>query len=172
MATSGVDISNHPDIGGLFHCAKDFNVCVTTMFCPCLTYGLAMNELIPPEFQSENKTCEFATRCFFLCPILPIISSQNAFDTKNMKGLCTWWCCNPCFLCKLRRTSKFIKKFMADVVENIKANQVNSGEQTTTEDTAGGAPTAEAIDVNFFVDVNVNMSTHTDSPPLPVDCIR
>ena len=186
MATSDLDISNHPDVGSLFHCTKDCPVCVTTLFCPCLTYGMAMNELIPEDFKTENQTCGFAAQCCFLCPILPMITNQYAFTNKRIPQLCVWWCCNSCYLCKLRRISKFIKKFIAEVTESAKANAAQGQlqlleQQSSANRSAEGkgeeAPERETIATEVDVNVSVTSSSEDPSvaamtPPSTVDAVR
>jgi hypothetical protein len=151
MASSGIDISNHPDIGGLFHCWNDGPVCLTTTVCPCLTYGIAMNELIPPDF-ADASSCQsitkFAAQCFFLCPVLPLIGHEKGFTGERLRVLCVWWCCNPCYLCKLRRTSKFIKVFMTNVVEHSKAQAQQPPTSQSVHTDRNNTITAEAIEIS------------------------
>jgi Cys-rich protein (TIGR01571 family) len=155
MASQSVDISNHPDIGGLFHCTKDCPVCITTMFCPCITYGLAMNELIPEGFGKENHTCRFAAQCLFLCPALPHITERYAFTNERISGLCSWYFCNPCYLCQLRRVSKFVNKMMKDMLASASAErEIGRGQQQVSV-----AEGVEAEEVTAELDSNTNVIT-------------
>ena len=158
-----VDLSGHPMIGGLFQCTKDCPVCLTTCCCPCLTYGLAMNELIPASFRSKNNTCLFCAQCFFCCPFLPFMSSDSA---GQFTDLCAWYWCNPCYLCKLRRVSKFVSNLMSNVVANACTNGNSRTEDENGTQITETIEAIEASDVDLDVQVMAEVVNIEAEPPI------
>ena len=154
---TNTDLSEHPEIGGLFDITTDCEVCITTAFCPCVTYGQSMNELIPTSFRSQDYTTKFALQYVFCCPLLPCISDRFISSRDRMTLICQWYLCNPCYLCKLRRTSRYIKQLMIDVVAS---NQLGNGSSEKQGDSI------EAIEVEVTDEQGVQCA------PVEVDIVR
>ena len=105
---------------GLCNCFSYCDVCLLTLFCPCVQYGMNQEKLVPG--QSACGGCFMYTLMRVCCPcVMPCWAGQFRSQVRgkyNIMGGSTGDCCTHCFChcCALIQEAKEIDTREADKV--------------------------------------------------------
>lgn len=113
IQATAVQTSGFWQAGGLCDCCQDCRVCWLTLFCPCVTFGMNINNLYSSKgigFLAGGLYCllHYFTGC---CCLLGMVQRKEIRDKYNlpsspMGDCCLHCCCHPCGLCQEARELK------------------------------------------------------------------